>query len=126
MKLTENVIANIKYTAKLKGIKYGDLERSAGMSVGYLSKCLGKGCKLTLDDVSAIAIILEVPEKVLLSERKAPHWIKKYDRDKSWTYICSECMGECYSVNGINYKYCPHCRTEMERTKTDKGEIKNG
>lgn len=108
--MTDTICDNIKAITKEKGLHLGSVERAAGVSEGYLSRCKSGKCQLTVDVARKFAEVLLVPFDDLIRDRKKG-WIKKEPhRSKSEVYICPYCGDSCY-CHGIecSYRFCPNC-----------------
>lgn len=77
----EKCISNIYQLAKEKGVKIGDLEKSVGVSTGYLSR-LNKGENTTVPSVDFIANVAEVlgvtVDALLNNDYSSPTPTEKY------------------------------------------------
>ena len=77
----EKCISNIYQLAKEKGLKIGDLEKSVGVSTGYLSR-LNKGENTTVPSVDFIANVAEVlgvtVDALLNNDYSSPTPTEKY------------------------------------------------
>ena len=65
MEKIQSVLRTIKLTMKTRRWKASNLAKEMGMSESWLSKVLGGGIKLTVEDLITIADILRVPPGIL-------------------------------------------------------------
>ena len=119
--MTDTICDNIKTITKEKELRLGSVERSAGVSEGYLSRCKSGKCQLTVDVARKFAEVLLVPFDDLIRDRKKRAAEKPTDstelhqvssRPKSEQYVCISCGEFCYyphCKNGIQYRFCPNC-----------------
>lgn len=63
MNVSLKFIENVKYLAKDSGIRFGDIEKSIGKTIGYLSR----NPSITLNDAYAISKILNVDLDTLIN-----------------------------------------------------------
>lgn len=68
--VTEVVCFNVKYLAKKKGIKIGDIESKLGKPIGYLARKVINKTQLTIDIVDEMAKMLGVSINDLCSDIK--------------------------------------------------------
>ena len=63
MNVSLKFIENVKYLAKESGVKFGDIEKSIGKTLGYLSR----NPNITLNDAYAISKMLNVDLDTLIN-----------------------------------------------------------
>lgn len=112
--MTDIILDNVKWLCKCQNRRISELEKQAGVSYGYLSRCRHGKCILSIDTVKRMADILKVKVDDLIKEQEKPHFYKEDDdRQKSIKWRCSVCGSACYCYGGMYYKFCPNCGREM-------------
>lgn len=112
--MTDTICDNIKRITTQKRLLLGSVEKAAGVSEGYLSRCKAGACQLSVDRARKFAEVLHVPFDDLLREHHG--WSKKEPwRSKGEVYVCPYCGESCYCRNpkGCSYRYCPNCGKEV-------------
>lgn len=62
------VCRNVRLLAKSQGYKMKDVERAAGLSVGYFNRCSKNRSSTSIDTVYALARLFDVPVDYLISD----------------------------------------------------------